>query len=285
MYMTGTSLLAPRNTLINVHRVNQSLARQSGASNGEDRRLNRDTVNISPQGKAASLIENLTKQKMAITERKDQFLASAVEEGQSMEAIQSQLDSYDEQIKNIDKQIAEITAKKMQEDAKKKQPKVQDNQPKTEEDIQNQKLANITELSMSLDKINTIDSIKTQVDGDIGVLESEIELDKMRANGMPGSLEQIEKKEALLSDMKAQSLDLTSDIGQELSEASKIIDKNNDLASMQPVEENNTSTSAEENNGSVLAKENNVPTPADVTSTAKGNNKSGSEQELSNKAE
>ena len=282
MYMTGTSLLAPRNTLINVHRVNQSLARQSGASNGEDRRLNRDTVTISPQGKAASLIENLTKQKMAITERKDQFLASAVEEGQSMEAIQSQLDSYDEQIKNIDKQIAEITAKQMQEDAEKKQPKVQDNQPKTEEDIQNQKLANITELSMSLDKINTIDSIKTQVDGDIGVLESEIELDKMRATG---SLEQIEKKEALLSDMKAQSLDLTSDIGQELSEASKIIDKNNDLASMQPVEENNTSTSAEENNGSVLAKENNVPTPADVTSTAKGNNKSGSEQELSNKAE
>lgn len=204
---------------------------------------------------------------MAITERKNQFLASAVDEGQSMEVIQSQLDSYDEQIENIDKQIAEISAKQMQEDAEKKQPKVQDNEPKTEEDIQNQKLANITDLSMSLDKIDTIDSIKAKVDGDVGVLESEIELDKMYANGMPGSMEQIGKKEDLLSDMKAQSLDLTSYIGQELSEVSKVIDENNELTSMQPVEENNGST------------------PADVTYIAKDNNKSGSEQELSDKAE
>ena len=62
------------------------------------------------------------------------------------------------------------------------------------EDIQNQKLANITKLSVSLDKIDTIDSVKTKVDGEIGVWESEIELDKMRANGMPGSMELIEKK-------------------------------------------------------------------------------------------
>ena len=131
---------------------------------------------------------------MAITERKNQFLAGALEEGQSMEAIQSQLDLYDEQIKNIDKQIAQITTKQMQADADNRQPKVQDKRPNTEEDIQNQKLANITKLSVSLDKIDTIDSVKKKVDGEIGVWESEIELDKMRANGMPGSMELIEKK-------------------------------------------------------------------------------------------
>lgn len=93
--MVGISLLTPQNTVINAYRVNQSIARQS---NGEDRRFNRDTVTISPQGKVASLIENLTNQKMAIADRKNQFLANAVEEGKSMETIQSQLDLYDEQI-------------------------------------------------------------------------------------------------------------------------------------------------------------------------------------------
>lgn len=51
--MAGTLLLAPLSTLINVHRVNQSLTKQGDASNGDDRRLNRDTVTISPQGKVA----------------------------------------------------------------------------------------------------------------------------------------------------------------------------------------------------------------------------------------
>ena len=276
MYMAGMSLLTSQNTLVNVHWVNQSVARQSGAPNrnGDDRRLNRDSVSISPQGKAASLIENLTKQKMAITERKDQFFANAVKEGQSIEAIQSQLDSYDEQIEDIDKQIAEITTKQMQEDAEKKQPKVKDTKPKTKEDIQNEKLSNITKLSTSLDKIDTIDSVKTKIDGDIGVLESEIKLDKMLANGMPGSMELIEKKEALLADMKAQSLDLTSDIGEELSEASKVIDENNDLASMKPVEENDSSNPSTEESGSSAS--------SDVTSISEvGNN----DKELSDEAE
>lgn len=69
--------------------MNQSVARQSGAPNrsGDDKRLNRDSVSVSHQGRVASLIENLTKPKMAIAERKDQFLASAVKEGQSIETI------------------------------------------------------------------------------------------------------------------------------------------------------------------------------------------------------
>lgn len=277
--MAGISLLAPQNALVNVHRVNQSVARQLGAPNrsGDDKRLNRDSVSISPQGRAASLIENLTKQKMAITERKNQFLAGALEEGQSMEAIQSQLDLYDEQIKNIDKQIAEITTKQMQEDAEKKQPKVKDTKPKTKEDIQNEKLSNITKLSTSLDKIDTIDSVKSKIDGDIGVLESEIKLDKMRANGMPGAMELIEKKEDLLADMKAQSLDLVSDIGEELSEASKVIDENNDLASMKPVEENDSSNPSTEENGSSVS--------SDVPSISEIGNKNGADKELSDEDE
>lgn len=67
--------------------------------------------------------------------------------------------------------------------------------------------------------------------------------------------------------MRAKSLDLTSDIGRELSEVSKVIDENNELASMQPVEENNDST------------------PADVISMAKDDYTNDSDQEVSDKAE
>lgn len=103
MQLTGVSSQIPKNALVNVHRVNQSIGRRKGASQGDKQNLKRDNITISLQGRVSSLIENLTKQKMDITERKGQFLASAIERGQSMDAIQSQLDLYDEQIKNIEK--------------------------------------------------------------------------------------------------------------------------------------------------------------------------------------
>ena len=150
MRLTGASLLIPRNTLVSVQRVNQSLARRIGVSKEDRQNLKKDRITISPQGRAASIIENLTKQKMDINERKGQVIASAVENGQSMETIQSQLDSYDEQIKNIDKQISEITAQQIKEEIEKQHSKLQDNHPKTIEDIQSQKLANITKTQTRL---------------------------------------------------------------------------------------------------------------------------------------
>lgn len=237
MQLTGVSLPIQKNTLVNVHRVNQSIGRHKGTSQGDKQNLNRDNITISLQGRVSSLIENLTKQKMDITERKGQFLASAIERGQSMDAIQSQLDLYDEQIKDIDKQISEITAQQMKTEVEKQRPKVRDAQPKTKEDIQNQKLANVTKMSVSLDKIDTIEAIKTKVDGEIGVLKSEIEVDKTRSEGMTGSQESIEKKEDLLSKMETQSLDLTAEIGHQLSGVSKIVDENNDLTLAQVEED------------------------------------------------
>lgn len=100
-------------------------------------------------------------------------------------------------------------------------------------------------MSMSIDKIDTIDAIKTKVDGDIGVLKSEIEVDKMRSEGMTGSRELIEKKEDLLSTMETRSLDLIAEIGHQLSGVSKIIDENNDLTSVQAEEDIDDSHSDE----------------------------------------
>lgn len=236
------SLPIHQNTLINVQRVNQSIAKRIGVSQEDQQSLKRDSLRISPQGRASSLIENLMKQKLDINERKGQVLASAVEKGQSKEAIQSQLDLYDEQIKNIDKQISEITVQLMKEEAEKQQPKIRDKQPKTKEDIQNQKLANITKMSMSLDKMDTISAVKTNLDGNVSTLKSEIKVDKIRSEGVISSKELIEKKEELLSEMETRSLNLISDIGEQFSEVTKIIDENNNLVSDQSEEDIDTST-------------------------------------------
>lgn len=63
MRLTGVSLLIPENSLINVQRVNQSLARRIRAFREDQQSLKKDSINISPQGRVASIIQNLTKQK------------------------------------------------------------------------------------------------------------------------------------------------------------------------------------------------------------------------------
>lgn len=191
--------------------------------------LQKDSVFLSPQGKTASIIDSLNKQKMAIEDRKNSFMSSALEQGQSMDSIEVQLDSYDEQIKEIDKQIAEINAQQLKAANEKKDTiKYSDNKPKTEQEIQNQKMQNLMKISMGLDKVETIDTVKTKIDGDSAVLESEIELDKMHSNGMPGSLEAIAKKEEQLADMQRQSMELTVEIGEQIVDLTEEIHKNNE---------------------------------------------------------
>ena len=48
-------MLIPENSLIHVQRVNQSLARRIGASREDQQSLKKDSINISPQGRVASI--------------------------------------------------------------------------------------------------------------------------------------------------------------------------------------------------------------------------------------
>ena len=205
-----------------------------------------DRVSISPQGKAASIIDTLNKQKMAIEERKSNYMSAALEKGQSMDSIQAQLDSYDEQIKEIDKQIAEISSKQMEEANEKKndaiKKSVRDNTPKTEQEIQNQRMQNLMEVSMGVERVDTVDSVKTKIDGDSAVLESEIELDKMRSNGTPGSLEAIAKKEEQLAEMQQHSMELTAEIGEQMADLAEDIQENNEPVEKVDDTENKDST-------------------------------------------
>ena len=178
-----------------------------------------DSLTISPQGKAASAIEQLLKQKEAIKERKNEFMNTALEEGRTMDSMRPQLEIYEEQIQAIDDQIDQITAQQTQETMQKTQTeeKPENKQPKTEEELQQEKLNTMMTLSTSIENVKTVDRVRTQTQGESAVLKSEIELDKQNANGLEGAQKMIEKKEEQLDELEDKAQSLTAQVGQELS--------------------------------------------------------------------
>lgn len=178
-----------------------------------------DSLTISPQGKAASAIEQLLKQKEAINERKNEFMSAGLEEGRTMDSMRPQLEIYEEQLKAIDEQIDQITAQQTQETMQKTQAEEnpEKKQPRTEEELQQAQMHSMITLSASIENVKTVDAVRTKTQGESAVLKSEIELDKMNANGLEGAQKMIEKKEQQLDELEEQAQSLTEQVGQKLS--------------------------------------------------------------------
>lgn len=179
-----------------------------------------DRLTISPQGKAASVIEQLLKQKESLKERKSEFIAAGLEEGRTMDSMRPQLEAYEEKMKAIDEQVAQMTAQQTQESMQKTQAdeKPENNQPKTEDELEQEKLSAMMNLSVSMEHAKTVDDVRTKTKREGAVLQSEIELDKMNANGLEGAQKMIEKKEEELEELEDQAQSLTAQVGQALSE-------------------------------------------------------------------
>ena len=78
----------PKNTIINAARVNASFAKnnsRTGKSAGTGRS---DRADFSPQGKLMSMIENLTKQKQTIIDRKNELMENTLKNGGKVDDIQ-----------------------------------------------------------------------------------------------------------------------------------------------------------------------------------------------------
>ena len=235
MKLTGAALFAETNTLFVTNYGNKTAHGKPFIQKEYDKKTRSDSITVSSKGRAASLVESLTKQKAALEEAKNKFMASAVEKGLSPDMIKYQLASYNEQIRNIDKQIAEITTERMKAEVEKKQIKLKEDKPKTKEEADNKKLADITEMSIATGNIDKITLIKARIDEDISILKSEIELDKSYAGSMSGADNLIKDKEELLAELEAKVLNMESDMGKKISEINeKIREESN---------ENNTSDS------------------------------------------
>ncbi len=196
------------NNLFQSYQINRSAANKPGgreaAASQEERR---DTLTLSPAGKAQNLITSLMKQKMEITDRKNALMASVKENGGSMDSIKTQLEAYDEQLQNIDIQISEAMSRELKKEDEEK--KSNDTEPKTREELLNERMNNVAAMSSDAEHIDTLDSVKSSVDGRIKVLESEIDLDNGRFEGASGASDY---KKNTLSDLKKKSAEISADI-------------------------------------------------------------------------
>jgi hypothetical protein len=208
------------NNLFQSYQINRSAANKVGSQSKSSDEERRDTFTLSSKGGAMNMINNLMKQKMEITDRKNSLIASTLEKGSSMETIKSQLEAYDEQLENIDVQITQAMAKELE----KKEETENDDTPKTREELENERLNDIVTLSGDVGNIDMLDSVKTKVDRRITTLESEISLD----NGRMGAAD-FKKEE--LSQLKKKSAELASDIGLRMADIAEEIDENNEKSS------------------------------------------------------
>jgi len=222
-----------QNRFLNVHRINQGFDQNSYDLKNKEQHERKDSVSISPLGKANSFIESLMKQKQNIIERKNELISNTLEKGGSMDSIKTMLESYEDQLKSIDEQIAQTMAKQAKQQVEKQKEAV-NTKPKTEEEIQAKRLNSIVSSSLNVKQAQVVSSVKTKVDGDAGILKFEIEIDKARAGSSPSAKKFIAKKEARLAEMQNRSANLTAQIGEKLVDVNEEIKENDNSQTVKP---------------------------------------------------
>ena len=124
------------------------------------------------------------------------------------------------QIKNIDTQIAKIQTEQAEKTTKPKE--YNKNTLKTKEQVEKQKLASLTELSVNAEQADTMYSVKNSVDREARTLSSEIAMDKSYNIGQ----DFIDKKEENLSQLEQKSQQLMEDVSEKLVEVQQIANDN-----------------------------------------------------------
>ena len=207
--------------------------KQNGTT--KQKQIKQDRVSISGKGKADNMIKGLQKQKQALMQRKSEVRAKALEEGKSVQEVNTLIESYDMQIKNIDTQIAKIQTEQAEKTTKPKE--YNKNTLKTKEQVEKQKLASLTELSENAEQADTMYSVKNSVDREARTLSSEIAMDKSYNIGQ----DFIDKKEENLSQLEQKSQQLMEDVSEKLIEVQKIAE-DNVKAEVNAVEEDQNTT-------------------------------------------
>lgn len=144
--------------------------------------------------------------------------------------------------------------KEMEKQAEKKKK----DEPKTEQEIENERLANVMNLSLGLQKAEMVSSVKARVDGEAHVLKSEIELDKFHDPSEETSKEMITEKEGQLADLEQRSNELLSDIGEIIGETVEKAEEQNEAVISKDKEDEEETTAfqdRDERNMAVLRDE------------------------------
>lgn len=170
--------VAKVNGLAHTEAINRKLARSTGDE--EEKKgvfLRRDIAMLSQKGKTMSAVERLMKQKDFIRECKDSLIEQMVdkESGYCSADIAKKIEEYEKQLDSIDEEIAKELAKSTDEPDEPGENNIyKEKQPLTEQELNNKKMAKLTEMSGELDKSERIDSVKNRLEGEKNVLEAEL---------------------------------------------------------------------------------------------------------------
>lgn len=242
-----------RHSVINAARVNASVAKHGvGSGTGAGKRARNDRLTLSPQGKMMSMIDNLTKQKQSVMDRKNSLIEETLKNGGKVEDIKDQLKNYGKQISNIDKQITELYARQAKEavsqDDKKKTGKSRT--AKTEEQADAEYLSNLANLSDGLRSAEKVASVKDRVEGEIRVKEAELgqgelHVDVLSSKG-PGinvkdmienEMDSLAKKEEEIAGLQDKADELAQSQGEKLKDSVDDLQENRENGNEKAAEE------------------------------------------------
>ncbi len=181
-------------------------ANQGAGSVPEDR----DVVTISFLGKMNnSRLKDLMDQKQSLLERKNELLNSVSERGGDVKSIENILDSYEEHLKELEQQISQELTRQNREQEEKPQPSKK-GKPKTKQELEQERIAGLVDLSAGMAQARTIQASRTQAEGEARVLESEIKMDK----GRGGDSEITARKGEKLAQLQQKAAELASKAGE-----------------------------------------------------------------------
>lgn len=232
------------NNMISSYQINRSAANKEGVTHKETER--KDSFMRSTANNTNDFIQNLMKQKMDITDRRNALIADTRKNGGSMESIKPQLEALDEQLTNIDVQISQAMTKEMEKQKEKEEQK--DDEPKTKEELRYEKMTDVVTLSTDARHVNLVDSVKGSIDGRIKTLESEIEMDNGRKVDTASTGASAYKLEQL-SELKQRSARLEADLGSRMADIANKIEKDkDDISEKEAAAKEEDETEAAENN-------------------------------------
>lgn len=182
---------------------NQSFNR-GGQTQGINSGARNDLAVISPKGKSSNMLKTLLQQKELIQESKNAVIKDAMEkleDGYSVN-IQEKLEEYEAQLDAVDEQIAKELARQMEQEVEEAGENTYENPRKvTEQQAQSEKMAKVTELSNSVEQLDTMESIKDKIDGTVRSLKAEMKSDGGRTtDGKRKMVAELESRSEELSE-------------------------------------------------------------------------------------
>ena len=233
----------PGHSVINTARINASVARNHpDGGRAKAGHMKKDRVNLSPQGKLMSMIENLRKQKEAVLKNRNDLVESTLKNGGKVEDIKEQLKYYGKQLEQIDHQISDAYASQakqaVEQDDQKKPGR--DDGHKTRQQRDAEHMSRLAGASADLKHAEKIAAAQDKAEGDARVQEAEIHMggihiDKLESKGMGTGAnvgDMIENENRSLEAKRKQAgrlwdsaMDLQESQGDKLKEAREQIDE------------------------------------------------------------